>query len=240
MQTESDPSRYGANHFLHRLAAILILLFAVDAIIAMLPLRLLEPAWQLRVISQLLTTTPFALLGCALFCVVDLLSPGSVRTPEKRTLRRIQKLAFHAAIGFFLLIPLQLNASWAQLRQADSETQKTLRGLQQRVETVRAASSVADLQKLAQGLPQDWQPSSDQSLALSRSQLLARIEPQVALIRTQAAQRRSAAVEKATQTLLRDCASSFLYGFAFLALHQRRPVPEDFEDFSDFLPEEQP
>jgi hypothetical protein len=239
MQTQSDlPSE--SRQFLQRLANVLLVLFAVNATFAMLPLRLLEPAWQLRVTSQLLTTTPFVLLGCALFCVVDLLSKNSIRTPGKRSLRIIHKTALYVAIGFFLLIPLQVNASWAQLRQADSETQKTLRGLQQRVEAVRAASSVVELQKLAQGLPQDWQPSSNQSLALSRGQLLARIEPQVALIRTQAAQRRSAAVDKATQTLLRDCAISFLYGYAFLALHQRRPMPEDFEDFSDFLPEQQP
>ena len=39
-------------------------------------------------------------------------------------------------LGFVLLIPLQMNASWVQIRNADAEAQKTIRAVERRVAAV--------------------------------------------------------------------------------------------------------
>jgi hypothetical protein len=212
------------ERFRTRLGLVLILIFAVNTVFALPPLQLLDPLWQLRMAGLLLATAPFALLGCALIS----LAPPPGRDTQKsagQILRQLQRLAPIAALGFFLLIPLQLHAAWSQLRSADVETQKTLRAIQRRVDGVQKAASAADLSQLAQGLPADWQPRAGESLEVNRQRLLARAEPELARLKVQSGERQQQTIQKVLKDVVRDSLIAFLYGYAFRGLSRDSAHP---------------
>ena len=200
------------NHFLGRFGGALLLLFLINTVFGLLPLQLRDPAWQLRIADLLRTTTPFALLGTALIVLCEAFDGKA--TPAWFTAKRLQRLAPLAALGFVLLIPLQINASWVQIRNADAEAQKTIRGVERRVAAVRAAASAEQLLELTQGLPPDWQPVPSDSLAVNRSRLLGRVEPELARLRTTAEANKSAAIQKRLQDGLRDLLLNVVYAAA--------------------------
>jgi hypothetical protein len=124
-----------SRRFLGRLGFALILLFTVNTLFGLLPLQVLNPTWQLRVADLLRTTAPFTLLGATLLYLYE----GPVGGPPYflLPLRRIQRLAPFAALGFLLLIPLQIHASYVQIRNADSAAQTTIRSVERRIEAIR-------------------------------------------------------------------------------------------------------
>jgi len=151
-------------------------------------------------------------------------------------LQRIQKLAPLAALGFLLLIPLQINASWSQIRTADVEAQKTIRSVERRIASVRSAARSADLRQLSQGLPADWQPLPEESLSVNRARLLGRVEPELARLRNTASRNKNAAIQKRLQDGLRDVLLSLIYAWAFLGL---RPIRHGAVGLGDIgMPEE--
>ena len=217
------PSRFNdlpSNRFLGRLGLTLILLFVVNTLFGLFPLQILDPAWRLRVADLLRTTAPFTLLGAALIylCEGPLDAPG----PSWLPLRRIQRLAPLAALGFLLLIPLQIHASWTQINTADSEAQKTIRTVERRIAAVRAVDSSSDLLKLSKGLPPDWQPLANESLEVNRTRLLGRVEPELARLRNLASDNKSAVIQKRLQDGLRDQLLSLIYAVAFYGLRPMR------------------
>jgi hypothetical protein len=196
----------------------LVLLFVVNTLFGLFPLQLIDPAWQLRVADLLRTTAPFTLLGAALIYLCELVGGMS---PAWLPLQRIQRLAPLAALGFLLLIPLQVHASWMQIRNADGEAQKTIRSVERRITAVRAVASSADLAELSKGLPPDWQPLPEQSLTVNRSRLLARVEPELGRLRSLARTNKSAAVQKRLQDGLRDALLNLIYAVTFVGLRPR-------------------
>lgn len=201
------------NHFLGRFGVALLLLFSINTVFGLLPLQLRDPAWQLRIADLLRTTAPFALLGTALIFLCEALDGKA--SPAWFPVKRIQRLAPLAALGFVLLIPLQINASWVQIRTADAEAQQTIRSVERRVADVRGAASREELIALTQGLPADWQPLPGDSLAVNRSRLLARVEPELARLRSVSETNKSAAIQKRLQDGLRDLLLSLVYAAAF-------------------------
>jgi hypothetical protein len=225
-----DPS--GANpllsgRFLARVGSALILVFVVNTLFGLLPLQLLNPIWQIRVSDLLRTTAPFTLLGVALLYGSERSMAGSVQPPLN--LHQIQKLAPLAALGFLLLIPLQANATWVQIRSADIEAQKTIRSVERRIAAVQAAASAPALQQLSLGLPEAWQPSPQLSVASNRKALLDRVQPELVRLRLSATTQKRQVIHKALQDLLRDTLISMIYGWAFFGLRLIRftPVPSD-------------
>ena len=72
--------------------------------------KLLDPRWQLDLISNLINNGSLALVGALLIHLAIAFHPGSDRLRARyNTFRR---WALAASIGFLLLIPLQMSASW--------------------------------------------------------------------------------------------------------------------------------
>jgi hypothetical protein len=82
----------------------LIGLFFAFLLKLLLPLALLQPAWQLQLANALRTTAIFPLLGAVLLLLAQLLRSQS-RSLAGQVLW-VRRLAFFAALGFLLLIPL--------------------------------------------------------------------------------------------------------------------------------------
>lgn len=102
----------------------LLLLFGSLVIGGMLPLRVLDPAWQLRQAASLLSLGPIALVALALqHLAMDLGAPESrLRLRHKR----FMALALVASLGFLLLIPLHGSASIRQLSRVQEAQQQRI------------------------------------------------------------------------------------------------------------------
>ena len=103
----------------------LIGLFFAFLLKLLLPVALLQPAWQLQLATALRTTGLFPLLGAVLLLLAQLLRSQS-RSLAGQVLW-VRRLAFAAAIGFLLLIPLQTNAGLQLLGAGNSGELRALR-----------------------------------------------------------------------------------------------------------------
>ena len=93
--TQEDLRRESRNHdwadaarFTHWVGVVLLGSTLVSLINAT-PLRLSDPAWQLNLISLLLSTGTFALLGALLICLGRLFNPNDLQIQKRASLVQI-------------------------------------------------------------------------------------------------------------------------------------------------------
>lgn len=89
-------------------ALALLVVFAATVLNGALPLRLLDPRWLLGLIQVLLSQGFLPLIALVLLQLAVVLNPNSSRLRRRRD--RCSRLALVAALGFALLVPLQLTA----------------------------------------------------------------------------------------------------------------------------------
>lgn len=110
-------------------------LFLVNAVIAILPPMLLQPAWQLNVALALQSNGLQALIGCALLSVAPLVDSGNRRLQESA--EKFRRIAAWICLGWLLLIPLQVSSGIQLLRQAQDASRIELRRLEQQIDLLR-------------------------------------------------------------------------------------------------------
>lgn len=175
-----DSDRESVGRILSRIATALFVVFAAVVISSALPPRLLDAAWQLRVIGALVNNGTIAVLGMVLMWLAGVLHPGSGRLRARRD--RISSLAALAALGYLLLIPLQTYAVWKGLNDAGRGQSLQLKTAIDRItvirQAVRQAGSTAELQarlKVLQG-PALPQAEAGRPIEAIRPQILAGLE----------------------------------------------------------------
>jgi hypothetical protein len=84
----------------------LLVVFAATVLNAALPLRLVDPSWLQGLIQFLLSQGFLPLIALVLVPLAVVINPKSSRLCRRRD--RFSRLALVAALGFALLIPLQL------------------------------------------------------------------------------------------------------------------------------------
>lgn len=175
-----DSDRESVGRILSRIATALFVVFAAVAISSALPPRLLDSAWQLRVIGALVNNGTIAVLGVVLMWLAGVLHPGSGRLRARRD--RISNLAALAALGYLLLIPLQTYAVWKGVNDAGLGQSRQLKTAIDRItvlrQAVRQAGSTAELQARLQALqgPALPQAEAGKSIDAIRPQILAGLE----------------------------------------------------------------
>ncbi|MCS5698287.1 hypothetical protein NZK32_04425 [Cyanobium sp. FGCU-52] len=149
----SETSRQIASQF-GLLAICLLMLYALVVLAAILPLRLLDPGWQLRFTQALINNGFLALLGLALVHLAAYLAPSNPDLIRRRN--GFATLALVPVLGFLLLIPLQGYAVWRGISNANSRQSSQLREVTGRIAAVREAvnrsSSTNDLQQRLRNL----------------------------------------------------------------------------------------
>lgn len=148
----------------------LLAVFLINLISGALPLRLLDPQWQLRVILQLIANVSFPLVAFMLICLAPQIDPGLALLQRWRL--RSQALALVAVLLFLLIIPLQIYASWGVIRQAKAQQaiqrqndQRQFAALQQAIEQ---APTMQELQSRLKALDGPVLGLQDQALPLPR------------------------------------------------------------------------
>lgn len=176
---EDFPLLSPENHRLSRLAAAvagsLFLAYFSIIVIAALPPRPLDPGWVLRMAGLLTDNAAIPLVGVVLLFMAAHFDPESPVLRARRN--RAAGLARWVAIGFLLLIPAQLAASWTGVQQVGLSQGEQMRAAALRVAEVRKATeqatSTADLQARLQRIGASLNPRDlDQPIASLRPRYL--------------------------------------------------------------------
>jgi hypothetical protein len=123
------------------LALVLVLLFALQLLAVLFPLQPLEPAWQWRFSNALINGAFLPLLALALLQIGVSVDPGDPRLRQRQRLFR--QLAVAAALGFLLLLPLQLSAG-LRIQRANGNAQvQRIQGAERRLAALRQATAAA-------------------------------------------------------------------------------------------------
>jgi len=137
------------------IAVALVVIFLAAVLNAALPPQLLDPRWLQALIQALLANGFLPLIALLLLQLAVVLHPASSKLRRRRD--RCSRLARFAAIGFLLLIPLQIASSWGTLNLlASGQQQQRLQGVAMvgaLRQAVNAATSPQDLEQRLRGLP---------------------------------------------------------------------------------------
>jgi hypothetical protein len=139
---------------LGQLALALTILFVTVLVGAMFPLKPFDPFWQARFIPALINIATLPLIALALLRIGTALAPQDPFLKGRRIL--FEQLAIAAALGFILLIPLQITAN-LRLQQRDvAEQTQRIKTIESRLSAVRQAvdeaKNSADLNARLRGL----------------------------------------------------------------------------------------
>jgi hypothetical protein len=147
---------------------VLIVLFLTILSTSLLPVRLLDAAWQLRVGGALINASPFPLIGLVLLHIAASLDPQDLLLLQRR--RLAAQLAAAVAIGYLLLAPLlataNLQRQQSQALASSSGLRRDSERLQQMRQVVRSASSIPELEQRLAAVKGPRLDAADRSLPL--------------------------------------------------------------------------
>ena len=228
---QGDPPRLSMTQSrqlasLASLAAVSLAgLFVVTVLSAILPPKLIDPQWQLALGNALISSGPMALLGLLAAHLAAYVQPSAEGVLKR--LRSFRQLAVAAALGYLLLIPLQLYGAWnlvetgrnARVRAEGTADQK----LAAYREAITKAKSTADLQQRLQALkgPQLTPQALQQPLEPLRRTMLERLETSAGLVKKRTNEI-GAPVGSLVRQSIRVTLSSLLLALGFAAGAQGR------------------
>ncbi len=231
MAGQHDFREFDSAVLADRLAIVSIALFVVYGITvvsAILPVRVLDTAWQLGLISALLDSAAIPLVALGLLHLAAYLDPGNSALQRRRD--AVARWAILAVLGFLLLIPLQGYASLNSVSTAQARVARQLTTAEATFglirDTINTATSIDNLQARLQALQTPSLGIRFENLGLplpeTKRQLLIRlneVQEQVkARIRAPAPQ----AIEEVAKNSLRVMISAAALAVGFAAGAQRR------------------
>lgn len=217
-----------------RLSAVAITLFCVfiaTVLGQVLPLQLLDPVWQLKFAGALINNAPLALVGLAFLHVATRLEPGNPLLAER--LSTLARLAQITALGFLLLVPLQLMAVGQTLKAHQNVQNRQLIIAERRIADVRrainGATTVGQLQaelvRLKVGTLTVRGNPADGSLSGVREKLLSSLEGSRSTLQSQYRSSGIGRIWDLIQLSLQGIVSASALALGFAALGQRRGSP---------------
>ncbi len=200
-------------------AIALFIVFLAILLAAMLPLEILDSRWQVRVISALLGSSSLPLIGVVLMLLANYLDDGF--SPFGSNIKLIRRLAGFAAIGFLLLIPLQITAGNRLLNQQSGNEVGQLKVLQGSVESIRSANNEEDLKNALRklpGAPNNLDRPLGAPLPQVKAALISRLDPAVKRLQNQVDEAKKSRLQKALAIWIRDAGMAAGYAIGFSGL----------------------
>jgi hypothetical protein len=214
----SDGARY-----IHWSGIVLLGVFVV-ALLNAIPPRWSEPAWQLNLISLLLANGVNALLGALLICLALLFNPSDSQVKQRTLL--VRTLASWVALGWILLIPLQL---FLGVRIINSQAANELGQIQSLERTGRAvanANTEAELRAVMAQIPnQPPLPRLTVPWEVAKANLLTQFQRNISASKTRQQQTNSTRWQTWLKEVTRNSLMSVLLGLGFLAIGKNRQLP---------------
>jgi hypothetical protein len=211
----------GVGIILSRIAIALLIVFAAVVISSILPPRVLNPAWQLRFVAAFINNGTLAVLGMVLVWISSVLNPGNGRLRARRD--QVASLAAAVAIGYLLLIPLQISAAWKGVNTADTARSSQLKVGQRRVQLLRQAIQQArtspELQERLRALNGPSLPPQElaKPIEVIRPQILAGLESAESRLRQQLGGLPPDRLWQLAQESVRVVISALAYAFGYAA-----------------------
>ena len=202
----------------------LIGLFLAFLLKSVLPLAILQPSWQLQWANALRTTAIFPLLGAVLLLLAQFLRPTS--TSLAAQLLWVRRLAAVAAIGFMLLIPLQIHAGLSLLGAGNNRELAALRQVKAVGEEIRRANTEAAMRLALShlpGAPAQIQGTFTRSIEQVRSVVLDQLQPQIQRADLRLAELRSLRLQSDLLGWITDGLAALALAVCFSALGQLQP-----------------
>lgn len=173
MSDSTDSSRFQQSVFARRLGIISIALFVLytaNVLARIVPFRLLLASWQLEFSASLIDAAPIALLGLILVHLAAYVDPSSPILKQRK--QRFSRMAMAAALGFLLLIPLNVYAAWTGLGNLQTSRSKVEADAGRRIDKFRqivsSATTPEDLQQRLESIGVPGLKPSDLRLPLPR------------------------------------------------------------------------
>lgn len=207
------------------LAVVFALFYVMQLGELLFPIQLLNPAWQWRLATTLINGAFLPLLSLALLQIAVALSPSDALLRRRQRLFRL--LAVAAAVGFLLLLPLQLSAGLRQHNAMGSAQQQRLNGAERRLNELRkvtaAASSTTELNTRLQRLNGPVLGPADLAhpLPLLKAQVSAVLDQAHAQINRDRAALPPASTVAVMPQLLRNSVACLLFAVAFAGFARR-------------------
>ena len=229
MESYPEPGPLTPRPITAQLVAIALALLAVfiaTLLPQLLPPRLLDPQWQLTLCGVMAENGVLPLMALGLLFLATYLDPANLWVLAFRV--GSSELAGLAAMGFLLLIPLQIFAVISSHSNLEFHQQKQRQTAQVRLDVleqaIASAGSSDELNQLLQNLQAPPLPPSEQALPLSqlRPLLSQRLLQTRSLLQNKFSA--PARVPQATLVLqvLRGVVSNLAYALAFAQFRRRR------------------
>lgn len=202
----------------------LIGLFFAFLLKLVLPLAILQPSWQLQWANALRTTAIFPLLGAVMLLLAQLLRPTSASLSAQ--LLWVRRLAVAAAIGFLLLVPLQIHAGLLLLGAGNNSELAALRQVKEVGEEIRRANTEAAMRLALSrlpGAPAQIQGTFTKPLDQVRSVVLEQLQPQIQAADNRLAELRSLRLQAGWLGWITDGLAALALAACFAAIGQLRP-----------------
>ena len=185
----SEPTQDGASvEWLRPFRAgglVLLLLFVADIIDVVLPVRWMDPAWDMQVIGAIVERSPVPVLGFLLFFYGDAFM-------RSRWTRRLARLLAWLALGlgllFLLLIPLMVADTGRLARQAETRMTSQLQQQLARAEEMEANLMAVQTQELDRVLERLGRAAEGQTAEAARESLVTELRETREKARAQAQQ----------------------------------------------------
>ena len=229
MESYPEPGPLPPRPITAQLVAIALALLAVfiaTLLPQLLPPRLLDPQWQLTLCGVMAENGVLPLMALGLLFLATYLDPANIGVLAIRLVS--SRLAGLAAVGFLLLIPLQIFAVVSSNSSLKYHQQKQRQTAQVRLDAfeqaIASAGSSDELNQRLQTLKAPRLPPSEQALPLPQLRTL--LSQRLLQTRSLLQHKFSAPsrVPQATLVLqvLRGVVSNLAYALAFAEFRRRR------------------
>jgi hypothetical protein len=185
------------------------------------PPRVLDPTWQLNLIGLLLASGTLPLIGALLICLSRLIDPSDRRLQKHA--QWVRTLAPWVALGWLLLVPLQLYTGVRLINSQGSNELGQIQSLQRIANEVRDAKSEFELRKAMAQVPnQAPLPPLAVPLPVAKANLLAQFQKTINTLKNNQEQGSANRLQIWLKEAFRNCLQSLLLGLGYLAIGKDR------------------
>ena len=204
---------------LHWVGVALLASFVVDLVSQAWPVALLQPAWLDRMNAFFASRSITPLIGVLLVAGAGALDPHSKPLTTRANLFR--RLACLVAIGYLLLIPLQIYSGVKLLRAQQQQATQLLAQASKAIEAIRMSTTEAELRNAYEQIPGQKQPLPEElpmSLNLLRERLVEAVESRSKRAEYDFQQRMSSLWQKSIGLIFANIARLLIFSMGFAAI----------------------
>jgi len=220
-KVSSQSNRKDFAAALDRVAIVLIGIYLVQFIAAVIPPNINDPRWAIGILDSLRGVGFLPLIGGALILLAKHMDRQSAIISRHR--RWLQKVAPLAALGFFLIIPLQGLVSYNVITAARSESTQKISKLNRAMAMIRSAQDETALRSGISEIGFQSIPPGNLNApnATFKEQLVSQLASEISRLQFRSDKEHNKILQGMILQWLRDASVAILYGFGFRGLSKR-------------------